>query len=167
MNKKALSSFRKVTPEFESFIKAFVHLYPGSFYFMNKKKYLVSTLPNEIEKIYKILFYSDADYLFKAYGSREIYFCKKENFKQILFNIRRNKLKPFKSMLKIKDGDSRYLNPKYRMANLQMTKINFAKRFNICVYGVEENKGISYKPFVKLKNSPKKKHLKILMPEFV
>lgn len=165
MNKKVLSSFRKVTPEFESFIKAFVHLYPGTYYVLNKKKYLVSTLPNEIEKIYKILFSSGADYLLKAYGTREFYFCKKENFKQILFNIRRNKLKPFKSVLKIKDGDSRYLN--HRMQNLQMTKINFAKRFNICVYGVEENKGISYKPFVKLKNGPKKKDLKVLMPEFV
>lgn len=167
MNKKALSSFRKVTPEFESFMKAFVHFYPGSFYFMNKKKYIVKNSDAEIEKIYKILFSSDADYLFKAYGSRDIYFCKKEKFKQLVFNIRKVKLKPYKSMLKIKAGESKYLNPQYRMQNLQMAKINFAKRFNLCVYGVKENKGISYKPFVKLKNSPKKKCLKVIYPEFV
>jgi len=175
-NKKILSGFRSTTPEFEKFTKdRFWFLDKHGFtVYLNNEKYKTSS--GFFHKIYKKLAESGADYLVSAsFDNCRFYFCKKSQYKQLLFNLRNKTLKLNKKNMRIKLSQYEPLGKnaievhkkeiKRRLHRMQLDKLNLHKRFSISIYDFNENKMVySFRPFVKIENSPKKSSLAVKLP---
>lgn len=171
MNNKLLSKFAIPTEEFKNFTTRhlpvlYFRVPVGKLgktkkpcrYHLNGKRLLNF---DSVDFLYKSMIAEGAEFLVSCDGGSNIYFCKRSNFKQLLFNLRNKDLKSLKVLLK----KSKHSNIKVPLHNLQIYKVNFAKLFRICVFSLKENIGCNYLPFEQIKNSPKKNNLAVRLPD--
>lgn len=168
-NRNLLSSFILPTKEFEDFILKRVsvvflkncvlkEIRNG---FEIKFDYNQNIKVNVVEKIYRKLIKGGFNYtlVYRKNSSIGIIFCNKANYKQTLFNIRSKNVNSYKSCIKKESS-------KFMLEMVQLKKVNFSRNFILSVYSLEKDKYTTYKPFSSIKRTPKKKHLKVKLPEF-
>jgi hypothetical protein len=161
-NKSLLSSFVLPTKEFEEFVSQRISLInlDSSVVKENRNGFQIKLHNTKVvknysvvEKIYRKLIKGGSDYavVFRSKDGVNIVFCKEENYKQILFNIRSKHMNYYKNLFKKERSN-------YMLQMLQLKKVNFSRDFIVSVYGVKQDKYATYRPFKSLKKTPKKKH---------
>lgn len=171
-NRKGLSVFRKTPESFEKFVAGKHYNLipsPGTISPVNGWSWIIGpkTLINKEEIKVKEDF---CDSLYKkCFGlevvikhNRRFYTCRRNQYKQVLLNIRgswfRHQKKSLKYFLNEKDKNS-------KIRRFQANKILFVKGFAIDIYDLEKDEFLlNFKPFSFRSESPKKKDIFIKYP---
>jgi hypothetical protein len=140
-NKKSiLDSFITVPEEFISFI--------------NSYRYRLLRKSQDKDKLIKKIYISACDKDYVIIHKNKIYYCNKNQYKQMLFNMRSKKANEYKNLLK------RYSHTKDVWKSVvAYKKIELPSSFEISIYDVKTNKyQMSFLPFVSIAEQTRAKY---------
>jgi hypothetical protein len=130
---------------------------PESFVsFINSYRYRLLQKSQDKDKLIKKIYISACDKDYLIIHKNKIYYCNKNQYKQMLFNMRSKKANEYKNLLKRYGGNN---SKDVWKSVVAYKKIELPSSFEISIYDVKTNKSqMNFLPFVSIAEQTRAKY---------